>query len=456
MSKIEYIDKDPDQIFDIIEIIGEGSYGKVYKVLSREDGQIYAVKVVPVESDTKELEKEILILMQCKSPYIVSYHGAYQKDNKLWIVIEYCGGGSIADILALVRNSLDETQIASICLAILKGLEYLQSQKKIHRDIKSGNILLTSKGDIKLTDFGVSAQLNNTISKKISVIGTPYWMAPEVIKESKYDYRADIWSLGITAIEMAEGKPPLSGIHPMRAIFMIPNRPPPTLTNQEKWSKEFKDFVSQCLIKEQEQRPYAKALLTHPFIKKFAKDPRLLLVPLIEELNIKIQEAGGRQELFNTRTSGDDTAEQIQKDEDESGEGEDEGEEDDDDEIKKEPKNRQKNDKSKKKIEEDDSDDDSDDHYESNTLVHPVKLSKNKDDNQKIKDEIIRKNKIEDEDMKFLIDHFSQMSVNEIEDILENLDIEKKKEIDEVNIKYEKKREVLKMINMKKNEKYEN
>eukprot|EP01080_Neovahlkampfia_damariscottae_P002831 gene2831-4238_t len=297
-NSIGYRDEDPDEIFEKLEVLGEGSYGIVWKALHKIDGKICAVKVVKVEDDISEVEKEVKILKQCKSPYIVGYHGTYLKNNKLWIALEYCGGGSLADILTLLQETLTEPQIAAVCAASLKGLEYLHAQKKIHRDIKAGNILMTEECEIKLADFGVSAQLNNTISKRNTVIGTPFWMAPEVIQENKYNGKADVWSLGITAIELAEGKVPLSGIHPLRAMFQIPNKAPPTLTEKNKWSDEFNDFIAQCLTKAPEERPTSKELLKHPFIKK-AKNPKILM-ELIDKLNNKISEAGGRANLMKT------------------------------------------------------------------------------------------------------------------------------------------------------------
>eukprot|EP01090_Pellita_catalonica_P017912 TRINITY_DN5569_c0_g1_i1.p1 TRINITY_DN5569_c0_g1~~TRINITY_DN5569_c0_g1_i1.p1 ORF type:complete len:375 (+),score=56.52 TRINITY_DN5569_c0_g1_i1:318-1442(+) len=232
-------------------------------------------------------------MKQCHSPYVVSYFGSYFKDIDLWIVMEFCAGGSICDILQILGRSLTEEQIGVVVHYVLHGLKYLHSIRKIHRDIKAGNILLNTKGEAKLADFGVSGQLSDTMAKRQTVIGTPFWMAPEVIQEVGYDVKADIWSLGITAIEMAEGEPPYSDIHPMRAIFMIPSRAPPKLKEPSKWSPDFNDFVSKCLTKNAADRPSANDLLRHPFVKK-VKNVKLL-AELVDEAMEAIAAAGGRE-----------------------------------------------------------------------------------------------------------------------------------------------------------------
>lgn len=243
----------------------------MYKAVAKDSADVVALKIVSMENDEKdfhELTKEIKILENCTSPFVVQYYGSFLYDGQIWISMEYCAAGSISDLIALRRRCLNEREIAAICANVAKGLEYLHANRNIHRDIKAGNILLASNGTAKLADFGVSAQLTNTINKRKTVIGTPFWMAPEVIQESQYDGKADIWSLGITAIEMAEGEPPLSQMHPMRAIFMIPNRPPPTLKAPEHFSALFNDFIMTCLQKDPQHRPSAAELLNHPFIKK--------------------------------------------------------------------------------------------------------------------------------------------------------------------------------------------
>uniref|UniRef100_A0A674C2T8 non-specific serine/threonine protein kinase n=1 Tax=Salmo trutta TaxID=8032 RepID=A0A674C2T8_SALTR len=253
--------KQPEEVFDVLEKLGEGSYGSVFKANYKETGEIVAIKQVPVESDLQEIIKEISIMQQCNSPHVVRYYGSYFKNSDLWIVMEYCAAGSVSDIIRLRNKTLTEDEIATIVQSTLKGLEYLHFMRKIHRDIKAGNILLNAEGQAKLADFGVAGQLTDTMAKRNTVIGTPFWMAPEVIQEIGYNCVADIWSLGITAIEMAEGKPPYADIHPMRAIFMIPTNPPPTFRNPDLWSELFQEFVSQCLVKNPENRATATQLL---------------------------------------------------------------------------------------------------------------------------------------------------------------------------------------------------
>ncbi|XP_031267176.1 serine/threonine-protein kinase dst1 isoform X3 [Pistacia vera] len=182
--------------------------------------------------------------------------------------MEYCGGGSVADLMNVAEEPLEEYQIAYICREALKGLAYLHSIFKVHRDIKGGNILLTEQGEVKLGDFGVAAQLTRTMSKRNTFIGTPHWMAPEVIQESRYDGKVDVWALGVSAIEMAEGLPPRSTVHPMRVLFMISIEPAPMLEDKEKWSLVFHDFVAKCLTKEPRLRPTAAEMLKHKFVER--------------------------------------------------------------------------------------------------------------------------------------------------------------------------------------------
>jgi serine/threonine kinase 4 len=298
-------DTNPEELFEVLERLGEGSYGKVYKALARGTAEVVALKIVPSESDDDaafgDLTKEIHVLERCESPHIVRYYKSFLYDAHLWIAMEFCAAGSIADLLTLRRRPLTEPQIAAVCASVVKGLAYLHASRHIHRDIKAGNILLSGQGLAKLADFGVSAQLTTTINKRRTVIGTPFWMAPEVIQESQYDHKADVWSLGITAIEMAEGKPPLAHMHPMRAVFLIPTRAPPTLQAQDAYSPAFHDFLRVCLQKDAHQRPEATELLQHAFLRKHAKQLHdgagglPLLQELVDESLEMIQEARDEQ-----------------------------------------------------------------------------------------------------------------------------------------------------------------
>lgn len=296
--------RDPTKDFNLLEKLGEGSYGSVFKAVHLKTQTLTAIKRVPVDNDLEEILNEIKIMKQCRSPYIISYYGSYFKDNELWIVMEYCGAGSVSDLMRITDKVLSEDQISVVVRDALKGLVYLHSLRKIHRDIKAGNILLNEKGESKLADFGVSGQLSDTMAKRQTVIGTPFWMAPEVIQEVGYDVKADLWSLGITCIEMAEGKPPYSNIHPMRAIFMIPSRPPPKLTEPDKWSKEFNDFIAKCLTKNPEQRPHASELLKHGFVTK-AKATSILL-PLIHEATELINKLGREEAMGLTGSDSEE------------------------------------------------------------------------------------------------------------------------------------------------------
>uniref|UniRef100_A0A7N0TRZ3 non-specific serine/threonine protein kinase n=1 Tax=Kalanchoe fedtschenkoi TaxID=63787 RepID=A0A7N0TRZ3_KALFE len=282
----EYVTReDPHTKYELLNELGKGSYGSVYKARDLKTSELVAIKVISLsegEEGYEEIRGEIEMLQQCSHPNVVRYLGSYQGEEYLWIVMEYCGGGSVADLMNTSEEPLDEYQIAFICRESLKGLAYLHSIFKVHRDIKGGNILLTDQGEVKLGDFGVAAQLTRTMSKRNTFIGTPHWMAPEVIQESRYDGKVDVWALGVSAIEMAEGLPPRSSVHPMRVLFMISIEPAPMLEDKEKWSLVFHDFVAKCLTKDPRLRPTASEMLKHKFIVK-CKAGASAMLPKIEK-----------------------------------------------------------------------------------------------------------------------------------------------------------------------------
>jgi len=269
---------DPETEFDLIELVGQGNYGRVYKAMHKKTGKIYSAKIAYIEktNEVESFKKEINILSQCNNQYIVHYYGSYIKGHQIWIILEFCDGGSLFELIKILPRNLNEEEIASLIYMILKGLVFLHENKKIHRDIKTENILLTHKGIAKLADFGVSTQLMHSFSKKITKIGTPFYMSPEVILQNKYDYKCDIWSLGITTIEMAEGEPPFAKVKGYWVLKKIITHPPKGLKNKEKWSNEFNNFVEKCLIYDPEKRPSAKELLQHPFILKYNRGSKLI------------------------------------------------------------------------------------------------------------------------------------------------------------------------------------
>ncbi|XP_062253714.1 TRAF2 and NCK interacting kinase a isoform X11 [Platichthys flesus] len=300
--------RDPAGIFELVELVGNGTYGQVYKGRHVKTGQLAAIKVMDVTGDEEEEIKAEINMLKKYSHHrnIATYYGAFIKknppgiDDQLWLVMEFCGAGSVTDLIKNTKgNSLKEEWTAYICREILRGLTHLHHHKVIHRDIKGQNVLLTENAEVKLVDFGVSAQLDRTVGRRNTFIGTPYWMAPEVIAcdenpEATYDFKSDLWSLGITAMEMAEGAPPLCDMHPMRALFLIPRNPAPRLKSK-KWSKKFHSFIESCLVKSHGQRPSTEQLLKHPFIRDMPNE-RQVRIQLKDHIDRTKKKRGERDE----------------------------------------------------------------------------------------------------------------------------------------------------------------
>ncbi|KAM4590988.1 STE20-like serine/threonine-protein kinase isoform 2-T2 [Odontesthes bonariensis] len=274
-KQYEHVHRDvnPEDIWDIIGELGDGAFGKVYKAQNKQNGTLAAAKVIDTktEDELEDYMVEIDILASCDHHHIVKLLDAFYFEGKLWILIEFCAGGAVDAIMLELERPLTEPQIRVVCKQTLEALIYLHEIKVIHRDLKAGNILLSLEGDVKLADFGVSAKNTTTIQRRDSFIGTPYWMAPEVVmcetsKDRPYDYKADIWSLGVTLIELAQIEPPNHEMNPMRVLLKIAKSEPPTLMHPSRWSPEFNDFLRKALDKNVDNRCSAAQLLQHPFV----------------------------------------------------------------------------------------------------------------------------------------------------------------------------------------------
>ncbi|XP_028730489.1 STE20-like serine/threonine-protein kinase isoform X1 [Peromyscus leucopus] len=303
-KQYEHVKRDlnPEEFWEIIGELGDGAFGKVYKAQNKETNVLAAAKVIDTKSE-EELEDymvEIDILASCDHPNIVKLLDAFYYENNLWILIEFCAGGAVDAVMLELERPLTESQIQVVCKQTLEALSYLHDNKIIHRDLKAGNILFTLDGDIKLADFGVSAKNTRTIQRRDSFIGTPYWMAPEVVmcetsKDRPYDYKADVWSLGITLIEMAEIEPPHHELNPMRVLLKIAKSEPPTLAQPSKWSSNFKDFLKKCLEKNVDARWTTSQLLQHPFVTVDSNKPvRELIAEAKAEVTEEVED--GKEE----------------------------------------------------------------------------------------------------------------------------------------------------------------
>lgn len=312
-KQYEHVKRDlnPEEFWEIIGELGDGAFGKVYKAQNKETNVLAAAKVIDTKSE-EELEDymvEIDILASCDHPNIVKLLDAFYYENNLWILIEFCAGGAVDAVMLELERPLTESQIQVVCKQTLEALNYLHDNKIIHRDLKAGNILFTLDGDIKLADFGVSAKNTRTIQRRDSFIGTPYWMAPEVVmcetsKDRPYDYKADVWSLGITLIEMAEIEPPHHELNPMRVLLKIAKSEPPTLAQPSKWSSNFKDFLKKCLEKNVDSRWTTSQLLQHPFVTVDSNKPiRELIAEAKAEVTEEVEDGKEEEEDDETENS---------------------------------------------------------------------------------------------------------------------------------------------------------
>uniref|UniRef100_A0A3Q3JVP3 non-specific serine/threonine protein kinase n=1 Tax=Monopterus albus TaxID=43700 RepID=A0A3Q3JVP3_MONAL len=306
-KQYEHVHRDvnPEEIWEMVGELGDGAFGKVYKAQNKQNGTLAAAKVIDTktEDELEDYMVEIEILASCNHYHIVKLLDAFYFEGKLWILIEFCAGGAVDAIMLELERPLTEPQIRAVCRQTLEALSYLHENKVIHRDLKAGNILLSLDGDVKLADFGVSAKNTKTLQRRDSFIGTPYWMAPEVVmcetsKDRPYDYKADIWSLGVTLIELAQVEPPNHEMNPMRVLLKIAKSEPPTLMQPSHWSPEFSDFLRKALDKNVDNRWSAAQLLQHPFVTSVtdSKPLRELIAEAKAEVTEELEDSKEEEE----------------------------------------------------------------------------------------------------------------------------------------------------------------
>ncbi|KAK4307000.1 hypothetical protein Pmani_021209 [Petrolisthes manimaculis] len=270
----------PHKKYILKKKIGQGASGAVYAAMDQHTGELVAVKQMALDKQPRQelIINEILVMKRSQHHNIVNYRDSYLVENELWVVMEYLEGGSLTDVVT--ETCMEEGNIAVMCREVLQALEFLHERNIIHRDIKSDNVLLGMQGEVKITDFGFCAQLSPEKNKRTTLVGTPYWMAPEVVGRRQYGPKVDIWSLGIMAIEMVDGEPPYMKEDPLRALYLITSNGKPVIKERSRLSKTFKDFLDKCLEVDPSRRPTSTQLLQHPFLK--TAKPLVSLRALIE------------------------------------------------------------------------------------------------------------------------------------------------------------------------------